>query len=627
MCGIAGKINFDASRQVEQSEIKPMLDIMRHRGPDGSGIHLDGPVGLGHVRLSIIDIEAGKQPLSNEDDTVWVTFNGEIYNFQELRHNLIAKGHRFKTHSDTEVIVHLYEEYDKACVDHLQGMFAFAIWDSRKRKLFIARDRVGIKPLYYFKDSNFLCFASELKALRTLPGIPGEINHEAVDAFWCFNYLPGELTMFRGIHKLLPGHWLEVDLAGNLKTQQYWDLVFNPDDRFSSIDEASEELSGLLRKTIGMHMISDVPVGFLLSGGMDSSAVLSYAADETDKEISTFTVGFSDEGIVDERPFAKLVAQCYGAKHYDITVTASDFWDCLPKLMWHLDEPVCEPPAVALHYISKLASEHVKVLLSGEGGDEAFGGYPNYPNQLKLQKLRDITGPLRGLAASASMRAGKMLGNTKIQQYGRMLGLKPEDYYWSRVGSPFQQGSSVCPIRYKNDFMDRLRSEGHSPYMKSLFRNVKNKGLLNQLLYIDTKTWLPDDLLVKADKTTMANSLELRVPLLDHKVLEFASSLPENYKVSGTHIKRVLKKTFSSILPNEIINRKKVGFPVPYGKWMATTLQDKVKETLLDSNSFASNYFEMDTIKSIIEEHNHKQNSKRGVFSLLALEFWFQKFT
>ena len=622
MCGIAGKINFDASRQVEQREIRPMLDIMHHRGPDGSGIHIDGPVGLGHVRLSIIDIEAGKQPLSNEDDTVWVTFNGEIYNFQELRGKLIAKGHRFKTHSDTEVIVHLYEEYGKACVDHLQGMFAFSIWDSRKSKLFIARDRVGIKPLYYFKDSNLLCFASELKALRTLPGSPCEINHEAVDAFWCFNYLPGELTMFRGIHKLLPGHWLEVDLAGNLKTQQYWDLVINPDDRFSSIDEASEELSGLLRKTIGMHMMSDVPVGFLLSGGMDSSAVLSYAADETDKEISAFTVGFSEEGIVDERPFAKLVAQRYGAKHYDITVTANDFWEYLPKLMWHLDEPVCEPPAVALHYISKLASEHVKVLLSGECGDEAFGGYPNYPNQLKLQKLREIVGPVKGFAASAALGAGKILGKTKIERYGRMLGLKPEDYYWSRVGSPFRESDSTCPIRYRNDFMDRVSKDGQKSFMKSLYSNVKGETLLNQLLYIDTKTWLPDDLLLKADKTTMANSIELRVPLLDHEILEFAASLPPDYKVYRNEIKRVLKQTFSSILPREIIDRKKVGFPVPYGKWMATSLRDKVQETLLDPESFVSKYFEPKTIGLILDEHNLTRNSQRSVFSLLALEFW-----
>jgi len=618
MCGIAGKINFENARPVEESEIRPMLDIMRHRGPDGNGIHLDGPVGIGHVRLSIIDLEAGKQPLSNEDDSIWITFNGEIYNYLELRERLISQGHRFRTHSDTEVIVHLYEEYGKSCVDHLQGMFAFAIWDSNKRKFFIARDRVGIKPLYYYKDANILCFASELKALRTLPEVPCVISEESVDAFWCFSYLPGKLTMFRNIYKLLPGYWLEVDMEGHSTIQQYWDLSFSSENRFKNIEEASEELSSLLRQTIKMHIMSDVPVGFLLSGGMDSSAVLSYAADETDKEISAFTVGFSEKGIVDERPFAKLVAKRYGAKHYDITISSQDFWDYLPKLFWHLDEPVCEAPAVALHYISEFASKYVKVLLSGEGGDEAFGGYPNYPNQMATERLRRIAGPFKGILGKFMENIGKASGYQQLAKYGRYLPLELQEYYWGRTGTPHLENS----LLYKTNFNKSLNGKSANTFVNKLFNNVSDIPLLNQMLYIDTKTWLPDDLLIKADKTTMANSIELRVPLLDHQILEFAASLEPTFKVRNREIKRVLKKTFSNILPKEIIDRKKVGFPVPYGEWLRTDLLDQTRETLLGSNSFVRSIFEKSSIESILERHKKTVSAQREVFSLLALEIW-----
>lgn len=621
MCGIAGKINFDTSRKVRDHEIQPMLDIMQHRGPDGSGIYLDDSVGLGHVRLSIIDLEAGKQPLSNENDTVWVTFNGEIYNYQELRLKLIEKGHQFKTNSDTEVIVHLYEEYGNTCVDHMQGMFAFAIWDKNQNKLYIARDRVGIKPLYYFQSRQTLAFASELKALRTLSDAPDQLNKDAIDSFWCFNYLPGELSMFQGIRKLLPGHWIEVDSHGEINIHQYWDLQFSQNNSFGCLEEASEELSDLLRKTIGMHMMSDVPVGFLLSGGMDSSAVLSYASEETDKEISAFTVGFNDVGVVDERPFARKVAQRYDAKHYEISVSADDFWEFLPKLMWHLDEPLCEPPAVALHYISQVASNHVKVLLSGEGGDEAFGGYSNYPNQLVLDAIRKKLGPLKGITGSVLNKLGRITGNQRLSNYSRMLPLSLQSYYWSRVGSP-NRSHHGFNSKAKQLFPPCKDTED---FLTELFGNCKNSSLLNQLLYIDTKTWLPDDLLVKADKVTMASSLELRVPLLDHKVLEFAASIPCDYKVKGREIKRILKKTFIQKLPAEIINRKKAGFPVPYPRWLGTQLYNRTYDTLMSNSSFVSQVFDRSYLRNLLNSHRRNHAFGRDIFSILSLEIWYRQ--
>jgi asparagine synthase (glutamine-hydrolysing) len=628
MCGIAGKIFFNRERSVDPAQLDAMLAVMRHRGPDGQGHYFDGPVGLGHVRLSIIDLSTGAQPMPNEDRTVWITFNGEIYNYQELRSQLLAKGHQFSTNSDTEVIIHLYEEYGSDCVQYLRGMFTFAVWNARTNKLLIARDRVGIKPLYYFVTGDSLAFASEIKSLLTLPEAPRELNDDAVDAFWCFNYLPGELTMYCGIYKLLPGYWMEITGDGRTTKHQYWDLAFRTSSEDTrSLEEAADELSSLLRDTIQQHMISDVPVGFLLSGGMDSSAVLSYAANETTKAISTFTVGFDGEsGVVDERPYARLMAQKYGSSHFEATISSKQFWDYLPRLFWHLDEPVCEPPAVALHYISEVARPHVKVLLSGEGGDEAFGGYPNYPTQLMLHRLRQACGPLRNAAGHGAAILGKMMSKPRWGDYGRLLPLDLADYYWSRVGSPFLREASASGIRYTDEFSERVRDNRQAVVIHSLFSKVAGQERLNQMLYLDTKTWLPDDLLTKADKVTMGSSLELRVPLLDHKVLEFAASLPTRFKVSGYDTKRVLKTAFSRVIPQEIINRKKVGFPVPYGRWLAGDLWFVTRDLLLDSESFVSRFFQRSSIERALDHHRQTTSRQREVFSLLALEFWHQQF-
>ena len=387
MCGICGKFALGANETVSPELVTAMAATIHHRGPDDEGYYISGPVGLGFRRLSIIDLQSGHQPLSNEDGSIWIVFNGEIYNYKELRAFLLGKGHVFKTQTDTEVIVHLYEEFGSDCLQKLRGMFAFAIWDGNTKTLFLARDRVGIKPLYYCLNDTSLVFASEIKAILADPSISRKIVPELIDRFLTFLYVPGEETLLNGITKLAPGHYL---LAHNGKAviRQYWDLHFEEPSGGMSSQDAEADLLSLLAETVRLHMIADVPVGILLSGGVDSTGVLSLAVNATEKKISTFTVGFSGDNVADERPYARLASDKFGTRHFDMTISAEDFATFLPRYIWHMEEPICEPPAIALYYVSKLARKYVTVLLSGEGGDEAFAGYSNYRNLVWLERLK-----------------------------------------------------------------------------------------------------------------------------------------------------------------------------------------------------------------------------------------------
>lgn len=625
MCGIAGKLVFDPMAQVAESDIHQMLAPLVHRGPDGNGIHLDRNVGLGHCRLSIIDLSGGGQPMANEDRTVWVVFNGEIYNFCELRDRLLARGHTFRSRSDTEVIVHLYEDFGTDCVNELRGMFAFALWDARGRRLFLARDRVGIKPLYYAQSSTGFRFASELKAVIADSGVDRALDPEAVRTFLSFNYLPGEATLFKSVRKLLPGHWLMVE-DGRAMVRQYWDLRFTQERWHQSFEETVEELHSLLKTTVREHTIADVPVGVLLSGGVDSSAVLSFAVEGTDKQVSAFTVGFDGHRVVDERPYARMAAQRFGAEHHEITITESDFWDFLPAYVWHMEEPVCEPPAVALHYVSRLARGYVKVLLSGEGGDEGFAGYPNYPNMMQLERIRSRLGPMARPVGALAALAGRVAGDRRVERYGTALGRTLASQYFSRTSGPtafFNRPAQTC---FAPDFRAATARVSAPAYMKELTDVVGDGPLLNRMLYVDTKTWLPDDLLVKADKITMASSLELRVPLLDHKVLEFAASLPPEFKVRGRETKRVLKAAFGRTLPAEILHRKKAGFPVPYEAWLRAGLQSGVEDILLSERARSRGYFQAGEIGRLLYANARGGAYAKEVFSLLVLELWHRAF-
>lgn len=625
MCGICGKLNFDRQLPVERSLIRQMMDRIQHRGPDGSGEYLSGCIGLGHRRLSIIDLDTGAQPMTNEDGTIWLVYNGEIYNFQELRTELQLKGHQFKSTSDTEVIVHLYEEFGDQCVTRLRGMFAFALWDGNRQRLLLARDRVGIKPLYYSDTGKALLFASEIKSLLVDPSVDRGINLRAIDRFLTYFYLPGNETMFQEVYKLDPGHYLTVE-NGMIAITQYWDLRFEEAPHSPSLEESVETLKELLHTSVKDHMISDVPVGVLLSGGVDSTGVLSYAVQQTDKPIHTFTMGFSGEGFQDERPYARLAAQKFGTIHQEISMSSEDFRESLPKYVWHMEEPVCEPPAIGLYFVSELARKSsVKVLLSGEGGDEAFGGYQTYRNLLILERLKAIFGPTKGLLRLGFQALGRV-GWKQLENYANFVEPKLEDYYLSRTATPFSRFNQLKSTLYNDEFAAELIGHESNLPTRQLFNRIKGQSPLNQMLYVDTKSWLPDDLLVKADKMTMAASVELRVPLLDYRVLEFAASLPQHYKVKGLELKRILKMALRESVPQEILNRKKTGFPVPYDSWMRNEMKDFTFDTLLSSNSASETYFSKQAMTGLLEKNQQGKGCPKEVFSLMVLELWHKQF-
>ena len=601
-----------------------MLAVMRHRGPDGQGVYLGGRVGLGHLRLSIIDLSTGAQPLANEDGSVWIVFNGEIYNYPGLRKQLLARGHQFKTTSDTEVIIHLYEERGEECVKDLRGMFAFAIWDEPRQRLFLARDRVGIKPLYYFQQGGTLWFGSEIKALLTDPEVPRDIDPGAIRGFLAHYYLPGEQTLFQGVRRLLPGHTLTVE-RGRVNKRKYWDLEFAGEPTHCSFEQAADELRDLLRQRVLDHMISDVPVGFLASGGVDSTALLSFASQQTDKPIQTFTIGFEDEHFADERPYARMAAERFGARHHEITMSAEQFRDFLPYYVWHMEDPVCEPPAVALHYVSRMARRHVKVLLSGEGGDEAFGGYQNYRNQLFMEWAKKVAGPMRGPLGRALAALDNSEKPGRLGHYSRVLASDLGEHYLSRTSSPWGYFNAT-PKLFAGSFLDAIPSSPDGSFVQTLHHRVRDSDVLSRMLYVDTKSWLPDDLLIKADKITMGNSLELRVPLLDHTVLEFAARLPSNFKVRGTQTKRVLKRAFQGVVPQEILDRKKTGFPVPYERWLQNELRSFVRETVCSDRAMGRGYFQANALTKLMDVDAPHGGLSKEIFCLLTLELWHQRF-
>jgi asparagine synthase (glutamine-hydrolysing) len=633
MCGICGKLNFNRQEPVDSGLLRRMMELIYHRGPDGGGEYLCGPVGLGHRRLSIIDLNTGDQPMCNEDGTVWVVYNGEIYNFLELRADLEKLGHKFKSATDTEVIIHLYEELGEESVERLRGMFAFALWDERQQKLLLARDRVGIKPIYYVNTGKALVFGSEIKSLIADPSVERRINPQSIDRFLTYYYLPGSETLFKDILKLDPGHYLTVK-NGQVAMRQYWDLQFAVGSQDMNFEEAVEKLRALLRRTVKDHMISDVPVGVLLSGGVDSTGVLRYAAEQTDKPLHTFTIGFDGQGFADERPYARLASEKYRTVHRELTMTAEDFRDFLPKYIWHMEEPICEPPAVALYFVSKLARESsVKVLLSGEGGDEAFGGYQNYRNLLLLERMKSALGPARGMLRYGFL-ALKRIGLSRFHRYACLVEPNLSQYYLSRTATPYSGFNQLKNALYSNEFKETLLTPPsnhpiHQPanqLISHFFYKQQHQPPLNQMLYVDTKTWLPDDLLVKADKMTMATSVELRVPLLDFQVLEYAASLSQDFKVRGWSTKRVLKEALKDSVPREILERKKTGFPVPYEKWLRTELKDYVHDTLLSPTSNLGAFFHKKKILELLNSYQNGAALSAEVFCLLMIELWHQRF-
>jgi asparagine synthase (glutamine-hydrolysing) len=550
---------------------------------------------------------------------VWIVFNGEIYNYKDLREDLRQRGHVFRTLTDTEVIVHLYEEFGTGCIERLRGMFAFAIWDDKEKELLLARDRVGIKPLYYSLSESALTFGSEIKAILKDPDFAREVAPEIIDRFITFGYLPGEETLLRNVRKLAPGSYL-VARGANIEVKQYWNLEFAPKRR-TDVD-ATAELMELLEASVRGHMISDVPLGFLLSGGVDSTAMLGLAVGKSDWPLSSFTLGFSSPGVIDERPYARLAAKRYGTEHYETTISSRDFADFLPKLAWIMEEPVCDPPAIALYFVSHLASKYVKVLISGEGGDEAFGGYQTYRGILWLERMKSFFGPFTPGIASFTAYLGRDLKSERFRKYAPLMGLNFEDYYLGRGYRPDGYFTDPSCSLYSDAFVDFVNHGFSIAAARDHLRSEHAQGVLNKMLYVDTKTSLPDDLLLKADKMTMANSVELRVPLLDHKVLEFAATLLPRQKVRGLTTKFLAKRALRGLVPKEILHRRKAGFPVPYELWLRTELRSWLNDILLDPETLSRGYFKRSSIEALLSDNDSTGRHSKALFSLAVLELW-----
>lgn len=627
MCGILG-VYYSDNRQVNRALLSRMNATMTHRGPDGDGFYFEPGIGLAHRRLSIIDLAGGKQPLCNEDGRVWITFNGEIYNFQELRKELETSGHRFSTDSDTEVIVHAYEEFGDSCVEHLRGMFAFAIWDGRRQRLFLARDRVGIKPLYYYSDEGQLIFASELKAICANSTVAQEIDLAALREYLLYGYIPCDKVIFQRAQKLLPGHFLVVERnpqSGKLsqKVEQYWDLQFCPEHSLSEQDWI-EGFRQLLYETVKLHLVSDVPLGAFLSGGLDSSCVVAVMSSLMNAPVKTFSVGFAEEDF-SELPYARLVANLYETEHHELLVRP-DAIELLPTLARQFDEPFGDSSAIPTYLVSKLARKHVTVSLSGDGGDELFGGYRRYAHTMATLGLQN---KLRFLPASLRMTMFSTLTNrlpSHIRGAGllRRMGMSTFDTY---MDIAYCQSQTWLSALLHADINAVLNSNGQSDLFRTFFRGVKTNDDLTRMQYLDTKTYLPEDILTKVDRTSMLTSLEARVPLLDHKILEFVARIPANLKFRQGQGKYIFKRFLQGLLPPELLTRHKMGFGVPLVHWFKSDLEGYARDILLSQRSKERGYFNPSFIEGMLVEHKKGQlDRSQDIWRLLVFEHWCRNY-
>lgn len=626
MCGIAGIFEFGEYAHVDSGVLRRMCDVIAHRGPDDDGFFNRGRIGLGMRRLSIVDLATGHQPISNEDGSIWIVFNGEIYNHRTLRQQLITHGHLYRTQSDTETIVHLYEEYGKDCVQHLRGMFAFAIYDAQRKSLFIARDRLGIKPLYYRLTSRSFLFGSEIKVLLAHPGVRPEFNRDALPEFLTFGYLSGEETFYKGVRKLMPGHRLEINERGDLHVEQYWDLPLASEDKLHDERYYVESYRDLLEGAVNSHLMSDVPLGVFLSGGIDSSAVAALMTKIRHEPIETFSVGYS-EATYSELPYARTVAHHLNSVHHEVVVSRQDFFSALPRMIWHEDEPIAWPSSVSLFFVAQLARERVKVVLTGEGSDETLAGYSRYALTLKnlaFDRLyrglvpRGIRRHLRDSIATSpwiNARTRRRLSHT-------FLGLDGESwasFYFDNFFAAFNQKDQSDLLT--DDFYDIVM--GGSAYRNVLGYWEKSSGdLLQRLLYTDIKTYLVE-LLMKQDNMSMAASIESRVPFLDHVVVEWAIRVPASIQIRCTSGKWILKKAIEDLLPHSILYRPKLGFPTPWSGWLAGPQLDAIEHLLLEPRSMNRGFFKRAAIEKLFREHQAQYRDHYDrIWRLLNLELW-----
>lgn len=630
MCGINGIVySRRSARTANAGLIERMRDTMTHRGPDEKGIFIDGRVGLGHRRLSIVDLKTGQQPMFNDDRTCVIVYNGEVYNHLELRPELKDRGYTFRTTSDTETILKAYEAYGASCVDKFRGMFAFAIWDARSNELFIARDRLGVKPLYYANsDDGSFFFASEIKALLEAGAVKPELEYRALTDYLANHGTSGELTMFAGVKRLLPGHTLTFG-DDRVEINRYWDISFDRDAVSPRSDrEWIEEWSSLFTESVRLRLMADVPLGMFLSGGIDSSAIAAEMSRMVDGRVKTFSVAF-EEREANELRYARLVSDRFGTDHHEVIVSPHSFFEALPRLIWHEDEPIAHPSSIALNFVSRLAAEHVKVVLTGEGSDESLAGYGRYAKTLtniKYGKLFDKIAP-EALRSHFAAAIEVLPLDSKIRHSLKksFFVVEPtiESAYFDNfaVFSRSMQGHLLSATT-----KDRLNGSA-DPYaeMSRLFNSLEGGEMLDRMLYTDTKTYL-HELLMKQDQMSMAASIESRVPFLDHKLMEFTASMPQRMKLRGSKTKYVLRKAMKGVLPDEILTRSKMGFPVPIGKWFRGQYRGIVDEFVLSERSLGRGIFDADAVRNLAERHMNGENHDERLWSLVNFEIWQRTF-
>ena len=624
MCGIVGFVNRRGA--ADREVVEGMNCAIVHRGPDEDGFYVKDNVALGMRRLSIIDLASGQQPIRNRDGSKWIVYNGEIYNYRELRKGLEERGHQFYTNSDTEAIVHLYDEFGEGCLEHLRGMFAFAIWDERAKSLFLARDRVGKKPILYSHQPNGdLIFGSEFQALLKHPSISREVDYEAIDSYLSYLCVPAPLTAFKSIRKLEPGHWLRWK-GGVIETKRYWQPDFSKKIKISE-GEAIEETLRIVGEATKMRLISEVPLGAFLSGGVDSSIVVALMARESSQPVKTFSIGFEEQDY-SELKYARLVAEHVGAEYNEFTIRPNAL-EVLPTLVEHYGEPYADPSAIPTYYVSRESRKYVTVALNGDGGDESFVGYERHVAMKYAELYKKLPAPLRRSLIEPALGAIPAPTNfrnrfVRFQRFLRAASMPKAERYFAWLSTFDDEAKREL---YTRELASRANGSSPIIYLEKNIGTANGKGIIDASLLADLMHYLPNDLLVKVDIASMANSLEARSPLLDHKVIEFAASLPENIKQSGTETKSLLKKVAARLVPRDVIYRQKMGFAVPIKYWLGNELQEFTRDILLSEKARSRGLFNGDVVERLIDEQRRdtKDNSWK-IWTLLMLELWFQRF-
>ena len=625
MCGIVGIVRRDG-RGVDGAVLQSMCDAVRHRGPDEEGRYLKEGAGLAMRRLAIIDLKGGQQPISNEAGTAWVVFNGEIYNYRELRERLEKLGHRFRTNSDTEAIIHAYERYGDDCPKHLRGMFAFAVWDERRQELFMARDRVGKKPLLYSVKGGQLVFGSEFAALLRHPDVSREVDREAIHYYLSFMCVPAPLTAYRDIRKLEPGHTLRFTRDGEVRTQRYWQPDFSKKTKMGE-EEAGERVLEVLRDAVRVRLMSEVPLGAFLSGGVDSSAVVALMSEESSAPVKTFSVGFEEQDF-SELHHARRVAKHVGADHHEFVVRP-DAAEVLPLLVEHYGEPYADSSAIPTYYVSRETRRHVTVALNGDGGDECFAGYERYAAMRLAGAYRRLPSFLREgvIEQAVKLLPASELRRSRARSLKRFVAAASLPHVERYLRWVSALDSRAKRELYTEEFRRETASFDDARFIAPWFARANGAGTVDAALLADTMTYLPNDLLVKVDIASMAVSLEARSPFLDHHVIEFAASLPESLKLRGLTTKYLLKRALKILLPEENLTRSKMGFGVPVGHWFRGEMQPFLREHLLSERAARRGYLRPDAVRRMVEEHVRGERERaHQLWTLLMLELWFKRF-